>query len=63
MNVRGPVNEPPDVNVNPPFEERFTEPLPLSLTLVAVKVSPSGSSSLPITPGAATVNVTPVVAE
>ena len=62
VKVRSPVNEPPDVNVNPPFDERLTDPLPLSVTLVAVRASPSASWSFESTPGAPTVSVTPVVA-
>jgi len=57
-----PTNEPPDVNVNEPFGARLTDPLPLSLTLVAVNASPSASVSLARTPGAGTLSVTPVTA-
>ena len=46
--------------MNPPFEERFTEPLPLSVTFVAVKASPSASESLAMTPGAATERDPPI---
>ena len=62
VNVRVPVNEPPDVNVNPPFEEKASDPLPLLLPMLAVSASPSASESLDMTPGADTVSLTPVVA-
>jgi hypothetical protein len=62
VNVRVPTNEPPDVNVNAPFADRLTLPLPPSLTMLAVNVSPSASSSFARTPGAGTMSLTPVVA-
>jgi hypothetical protein len=57
-----PVNDPPDVNVNAPFEESDSDPLPLLLPMRAVRASPSASWSLLMTPGAGTTSVTPVVA-
>jgi hypothetical protein len=57
-----PVNEPPDLKVKLPFGESDSEPLPLALTSDAVNASPSASVSLLMTPGAATVSCTPVVA-
>jgi hypothetical protein len=55
-----PVNDPPEVNVNAPFEDSESDPLPPPLTIVAVRPSPSASWSLASTPGAATDRVTPV---
>jgi hypothetical protein len=62
VNVRVPTKDPPEVKVNPPFAASDSEPLPPSSTGWAVRESPSGSSSLPSTPGPATVSFTPVVA-
>ena len=62
MNVRLPVNDPPDLNVKLPFELRSRDPLPPPSTSVAVRLSPSGSESLPSTPEAGTESWTPVVA-
>jgi hypothetical protein len=62
VNVRVPVNDPPDVNVKEPFEESDSDPFPLLLPILAVSASPSASKSLDKTPGAATVSLTPVVA-
>lgn len=56
------MNDPPDVNVKPPFDESDSDPLPLPSTSVAARVSPSASVSLARTPGAGTLSVTPVVA-
>jgi hypothetical protein len=62
VNVRVPVNEPPDVNVKLPFAFRSREPLPPPSTRTAVNASPSASESLARTPAAGTDNLTPVVA-
>jgi hypothetical protein len=43
VNVRRPVNDPPDVNVKLPFDESDREPFPLPLTRLAVMASPSAS--------------------
>jgi hypothetical protein len=56
------MNDPPDVNVNEPFEKNDSDPFPLLLPMLAVMASPSASESLDMTPGVATVSLTPVVA-
>jgi hypothetical protein len=60
VKVRGPVKDPPDVKVNPPFGDTWRDPLPLSSTETAVRLSPSASSSLPRIPGAGIWISTPV---
>ena len=62
MKVRGPVNEPPDLNVNAPFDWSVREPLPPPSTSTAWRWSPSASVSFLRTPAAGTFRVTPVVA-
>ena len=46
--------------MNAPFQEKFTDPLPLSATLVAVMASPSASESFAMTPGAGTESEPPI---
>jgi hypothetical protein len=62
VKVRLPVNDPPDLKVKLPFALRSRDPLPPPSTSVAVRLSPSGSESLPRTPDAGTESCTPVVA-
>jgi hypothetical protein len=62
VNVRVPVNEPPEVKVKLPFALRLSDPFPPPLTRLADRASPSASRSFARTPGAGTVSVTAVVA-